>query len=242
MFKENDLIKMSNEELVVLIQEANKDSNCDELQKNLYWEALFKKTERAIYQIYNKDVKTEYKVEMKDDIITILKTGWVKAVLKYDISRDNTKTCFVPFAQYVMYQEYVNNFAKKITSKKIGKSVNATLINNMHITKASIENTEKAKNRCADNIATDKHSEELYDYIEIKDLMNQKLNMLKRYHPKSYEMIIENIFNERTQNDIADEYNIKQASVARYIKKGKSFLKQIITKEEKEACLYNKKG
>lgn len=239
--KEEELNNMSNEELVLLIQESLKN-NCDEMQKNLYWETLYKKTERSIYNIYNRDVKEEYRTaEMKDDIITILKTGWVRAVLKYDISKDNTKSCFVSFAQIVMYQEYINNFAKKITSKKIGKSVRATLINNIRVTKAAIDNTEKSKSRCADNVAFDKHSEESYDLIEVKDLMNQKLNLLKRYHPKSYEMIIENIYNERTQSDIANEYNIKQASVARHIKKGKSFLKNIITEEEKESCLYNKK-
>lgn len=242
MIREEELKELTNEELVVLIQEAEKDSDCNELQKNLYWEALYEKTKNTIYQTFHKNVNAEHKKDM-EDIITILKTGWVKAVFKYDITKDNTKSCFVPFAQHIMCQEYINSFAKRMTKDKMGKSVRETLISNVNVSKALIEeNTENAKNGCMNNIIIDKHSNDLYNHIELKDLMDQKLNILKTYYPRSYEMIIENIYKERTQNDIANEYNIKQTSVSRHIKKGKTFLKQIITEDERDSCLYNRKG
>ena len=71
-------------------------------------------------------------------------------------------------------------------------------------------------------------------------LIKQKLRLLKKYHPVSYEMIIDSFYKEKTQTQIAEKFNIKQASVSRYIKIGKNFLKDTISEKEKEACLYTK--
>ena len=237
MLKVEELQKMSNEELVLLIQKAD-ENNCTDYQKNLYWDVLYEKTKKCIFNTFNKYVNAKYKNEEKDDIIMILKGGWVKAVFKYDITKDNTKTCFVPFAQHIMWQEYMNTFAKRMSSNRTGVSVNTMLLNSINTAKAQMDNKKINYNE----IISDKRGEKEYELIELKDLLKKKLKILKHYYPKSYIMIVEHIYNEKTQNDIAIEYNINQASVARHIRKGKMFLKEIITPEEKELCLYNRKG
>ena len=86
----------------------------------------------------------------------------------------------------------------------------------------------------------DEYSEEMYNNLEVKELVDQKMKMLKKYHPVSYEMIIDSFYNRKTQTQIAEDFNIKQVSVSRYIKIGKNFLRDVISTNEKEACLYTK--
>ena len=102
------------------------------------------------------------------------------------------------------------------------------------------QTNKKALNETIDNILIDEYSEEMYNNLEVKELVDQKMKMLKKYHPVSYEMIIDSFYNRKTQTQIAEDFNIKQVSVSRYIKIGKNFLRDVISTNEKEACLYTK--
>ena len=54
---------------------------------------------------------------------------------------------------------------------------------------------------------------------EINKNVELKMNILKNYYPKSYDMIVMYLFEEKTQNKIAEIYNTKQSCVSRNIKK-----------------------
>ena len=132
------------------------------------------------------------------------------------------------------------NFAKCRTAEKEGKSVRADCLGCLNNSFLNSQTSDKALNETIDNILVDKPSEEIYHRFEVKMLIKQKLRLLKKYHPVSYEMIIDSFYKEKTQTQIAEKFNIKQASVSRYIKIGKNFLKDTISEKEKEACLYTK--
>lgn len=223
------LDSLTNEELVDLIQITKLDK---------YWMKLYEKTERCIFSVYHKKVNNYYKETMKDDIISLLKIGWTKAVVKYDFSR---ATCgFVGWASTLMEQEYIS-FAEKRNSFREGSSVRAEFFNSVN--SSVIKNyvhEDKAKNECVANILEDKNSLDEFNKMEIENLINQKLLLLKKSYPMSYKIIIDNIFLYKTQNEIANNLGLKQTSVSRYMKLGKNFLKNTITETEKEACLYTK--
>ena len=83
--------QLSNEELVSIIQKGN---CADE-----YWCMLYKQTEESIYSVYHKKVHAHYKANYKDDILSILKIGWAKAVKTFD----NTKCkWFVSWAMSIL--------------------------------------------------------------------------------------------------------------------------------------------
>lgn len=225
----NQLLNLTNEELVVKIQLTNEEK---------YWARLYEKTEACIFNIYHKKVHKFYKETMKDDIISLLKTGWAKAVVKYDLSK---ATCgFVAWASTLIEQEYVS-FAKKRTKLRDGSSVKTEYLESVHSPNLfNNEHEDKALNGCISNILEDKDSQSEIMKLETNNLVNQKLMLLKKQYPISYKIIIDNIFLCKTQNEIANDFGLKQTSVSRYMKLGKNFLKQTITKEEKEACLYTK--
>lgn len=235
ILNEEILNELSVETLVMLIQNSNKNLfKCSDIQKNLFWEALYKKTENSIYDTFQKEVIfVEWKRNklIKEDIITILRTGWVKAVLKYDITKDNTKSCFVPFAQRLMHQEYVTCYGKRHMKDKDGVSVKEIFINNVVVNNTG-DGSENLQKRCIESIEVDENSTKDYDFVEINDMLKQKMNILKNYYPKSYDMIVMYLFEEKTQNKIAEIYNTKQSCVSRNIKKGIRFLQEIISEDE----------
>lgn len=225
----NQLLNLTNEELIVKIQLTNEDK---------YWARLYEKTEACIFNIYHKKVHKFYKETMKDDIISLLKIGWTKAVVKYDLSK---ATCgFVAWASTIIEQEYVS-FAKKRTKLRDGSSIKAEYFESVHSSNLfNNEHEDKALNGCVVNILEDKDSQNDFFELERNNLVDQKLLLLKKQYPISYKIIIDNIFLCKTQNEIANEFGLKQTSVSRYMKLGKTFLKQNITKDEKESCLYTK--
>lgn len=234
LLTEEILNNLSVETIVMLIQNNKKGSfNCSKVQKDLFWKVAYEKTQNCIYDTFHKDVLfDEWKTNqwIKEDILAILRTGWVKAVLKYDITKDNTKSCFVPFAQRLMHQDYVNSFGKRHTKEKTGVSVKEVFTNN--VTVDGSNDSSNLKNECVNSIEVDENSCRNYHNIELHDMLSQKMNILKRYYPESYEMIIEYIFKERTQDDIAKERGMKQSCVSRHIRKGKNFLKELISEDE----------
>ncbi len=232
MCDENDynyLSNLTNEELVDYIQLTNEEK---------YWEALYKKTEGAIYSVFHKKVNKYYKETMREDMLSLLKVGWTKSVVKYD--KTKATSSFVAWATTLMEQEYIG-FAKKRNKKRDGSSVRSDLIgcvNNANI--MANEQKDKAISGCITNILEDKSSQDDFNRMEIKNLVDQKLKLLEKYYPVSHQIIIENIFLRKTQNEIANSCGLKQTSVSRYMKLGKNFLRDTITEVEKEACLYTK--
>ena len=187
--------QLSNEELVSIIQKGN---CADE-----YWCMLYKQTEESIYSVYHKKVHAHYKANYKDDILSILKIGWAKAVKTFD----NTKCkWFVSWAMLLMEREYIN-FAKCRTAEKEGKSVRADCLGCLNNSFLNSQTSDKALNETIDNILVDKPSEEIYHRFEVKMLIKQKLRLLKKYHPVSYEMIIDSFYKEKTQTQIAEKLN-----------------------------------
>lgn len=221
--------QLSNEELASLIQKGEGDTD-------KYWYMLYNQTKECIYNVYHKRVHSYYKSNYKEDILSILKIGWTKAVNTFD----NTKCkWFVSWAMLLMEREYIN-FAKRRTSEREGRSIRTECLGCLNNSFLNSQTNKKALNETIDNILIDEYSEEMYNNLEIKELVDQKMKMLKKYHPVSYEMIIDSFYNGRTQTQIAEDFNIKQVSVSRYIKIGKNFLRDVISTNEKEACLYTK--
>lgn len=187
---------MKNEELIVLIQ----DKNTKEADKEEYLTILYKQTENAIYSLYHK-YKDNPVIE-NDDLKAILNLGWTKAVLKYDIDRDKTKSSFVNFAMLLMKQEYI------ITAKKI-KCSQCSLIDNRYSTA----------------IAT---ADAFIDDVAITNEVDRVMEKLKRRNYMTYLMVKEYFYNNKTQEEIAEEFNISQSSVWRKIEQGKDYIKQLI--------------
>ena len=77
------------------------------------------------------------------------------------------------------------------------------------------------------------------------DYINNMLNALKEVLPVSYQYIIETIYNNKTQVQIATEYNVSKHTVSKEIKKGYNWLKEdVVMKEYEQARLrkvYDKK-
>lgn len=221
------LLSLNNEELVVKIQLTNEEK---------YWARLYEKTEACIFNIYHKKVHKFYKETMKDDIVSLLKIGWTKSVVKYDLSKATGS--FVAWASVLIEQEYIS-FAKKRTKIRDGSSIKSELLESVHSI-SNNKNEDKTTNGCIVNILEDRNSQNDFIKLETNNLINQKLLLLKETHPMSYQIIVDNVFLRKTQNEIAIEFGLKQTSVSRYMKLGKKFLKRTITTDEKEACLYTK--
>ena len=84
--------QLSNEELASLIQKGEGDTD-------KYWYMLYNQTKECIYNVYHKRVHSYYKNNYKEDILSILKIGWTKAVNTFD----NTKCkWFVSWAMLLM--------------------------------------------------------------------------------------------------------------------------------------------
>ena len=87
---------------------------------------------------------------------------------------------------------------------------------------------------CITNILEDYNSTNDYTQIELQDYLGQKLERLKIALPISYEYIIETIFNNKTQVEIAKEKNISKHTVSRAIKRGYEWLRADDEIEKKE--------
>jgi hypothetical protein len=56
--------------------------------------------------------------------------------------------------------------------------------------------------------------------------VNTKLEVLKQELPDSYLYIIETVYNNKTYNNLVQEYNVTKATISKAIKKGYEFLRQ----------------
>lgn len=217
--------KLSNEELVSLIQKGGSTDK--------YWYMLYNQTKDCIYKVYHNKVHNHYKSHYKEDILSLLKTGWAKAVNTFDNEKCKW---FVSWAMLLMEREYIN-FAKCRNAKREGKSVRTDNLGCLNNSFLNSQTSDKALYETIDNILIDKHHEDIYHNLEVKMVLKQKMELLKKYHPVSYEMIVDSFFNEKTQTQIAQEFGMKQASVSRYIKIGKNFLRDTMCNIGKENLL-----
>ena len=79
---------------------------------------------------------------------------------------------------------------------------------------------------CISNILEDDESEEPFRNIELKDYINNKLNLLKKELPDSYLYIVETIYNNKTYSNLSKEYNVTKSVISKAIKKGYEFLRE----------------
>lgn len=219
LHKQNNVNELTNEQLVLLIQKYNNP---------IYWEKLYENTEATIYDVFYKYVRPFDKINNKEETLTVLKTGWANAIRKYDIYKATAN--FHPFCSYIVHQEYINQMNRRSTKEKDGVSVKTMPVSNMNFN----ESDEIDKMEAIDKLFEDVTSKEAYENFELKELIDLKLNVLKTYYPMSYLFIKEYYYNDKSQVELAEEYNIQQTSISRHIRRGLKFLKLRFTKTEKE--------
>lgn len=220
--KSCNLNELTNEELVFMIQE---DMNNQE-----YWNVLWEKTEKVIYSVYHKKVHRYYKENMHDDIMAILNTGWFHAVKTYN--KEKATGPFHSYASFIIEQKYCQ-FLRKIKDDRIGKSVRSEFLNDIKLP-TSFSDCNNTVDFCITNILEDTNSCDAFDEIEQKDYVESKLKKLKEELPTSYLYIIETVYNNKTQNQIAIENNVPRHTVSKAIKKGYNWLKNEYKQDDLE--------
>ena len=193
-----ELETLTNEELVKLIQTTN---------EVYYWEELDKRTKRLYSYALREYVHPYYKETMREDIISILKQGWVKAVNKYD--EEKATADFIAFCSKLMEQAYVQ-FARRITEKKSGVSV---------------------RDEVMSSVTIDGHENSDYRDIEIKDYVRDMLNRLKKHDKLQYIIIKQHCIDGITQKDLGRILNMSQSAISRHIRKGLRFLEKEMKSE-----------
>lgn len=207
----------TNEDLVELIQITDKE---------IYWSKLKDATKMLMHFVFQK-INSYYKKNMKDDMYSILRMGWVKAVKNYNRSKCDK---FHAFASYLMYQQFVM-FARRITKDKEGVSVRYQLFNNAHSSENNNE-SEKDKEGCVASIMSDDSFEKTIQRFELKEFLMEKLKKLTEIDKLSAELIYKHYYCNITQKALCEEYNLNQSTISRKIKAGFKFLKTIINRNE----------
>ena len=205
---------MTNEELVKLIQE--------DMDNQEYWNILWQKTEDTVHYVYHKKVHRYYKENMNDDIIAILNVGWFNAVKTY--KPEKATGPFHCYAIFIIDQQY-RQFLRKMKPERIGKSVRTEFLNDIKLP-TTFSEASNTVDFCITNILEDYESEDAFHDIETQDYISNKLERLKEALPQSYKYIIETIYNNKTQRQIAKMYNVSKHTVSRSIKRGYEWLKQ----------------
>ena len=210
---------LTNEELVFMIQ--------DDLDNQELWNTLWTKTKDTIYYVYHKKVHRYYKEQMSEDLLAILNMGWFRAVTTYD--KEKATGPFHAYAPYIIEQQY-HQFLRKVKPEKdglparIGKSVRSEYLNDIKLP-CSFSDCSNTVDFCITNILEDTKSTDPFKQIELADYLKQKLERLKIALPNSYDYIIETVYNNKTQIEVAKERNISKHTVSRAIKQGYEWLR-----------------
>ena len=220
--KTKKLNELTNEELVFMIQ--------DDMDNQEYWNILWEKTEKVIYSVYHKKVHRYYKENMPDDIMAILNTGWFHAVKTYN--REKATGPFHSYASFIIEQKYCQ-FLRKIKEDRIGKSVRSEFLQDIKLP-TSFADCNNTVDFCITNILEDTNSVDAFEDIETKDFIDSKMKILEKELPLSYLYIIETVYNNKTQNQIAKEYNVPRHSISKAIKKGYTWLREEYEQDEIE--------
>ena len=206
----------TNEEIVKLIQKTD-DAH--------YWDELNKRTEELYSAVLRDKVHPYYRENMKDDILSVLKIGWIKAVKSYDEERATAE--FIPYCSFLMEQNY-KMFARRINENKIGNSVRDEIMS--CVTADGYSDNEKMSQGCIDIIM--KYDCEDYDHIESSDFVEDMLERLKIHDRIQYIIIKKHCIEGMTQKDLGIMLNMSQSAISRHIKKGMKFLQKEIQFEE----------
>lgn len=206
----------TNEEIVKLIQETDNAH---------YWDELNKRTEELYSAVLRDKVHPYYRENMKEDILSVLKIGWIKAVKSYDEKRATAE--FIPYCSFLMEQNY-KMFARRINENKIGNSVRDEIMS--CVTADGYSENEKMSQGCIDIIM--KYDCEDYDHIESSDFVKDMLERLKVHDKIQYIIIKKHCIEGMTQKDLGIMLNMSQSAISRHIKKGMKFLQKEIQFEE----------
>jgi RNA polymerase sigma factor (sigma-70 family) len=194
-----------------------------------YWTVLWHKTKDTIYYVYHKKVNRYYKENMNEDILAVSNIGWYQAVKTY--KKEKATAPFYCYATFIIDQQY-RQFLRKMKPERIGKSVRYEFLQDIKIPGSSSDMPNNSVDFCISNILEDEESELAFKDIELKDYINNKLELLKQELPDSYLYIVETVYNNRTYSSLSEEYNVTKSVISKAIKKGYEFLKQECTDDK----------
>lgn len=210
-----ELETLTNEELAKKIQETDGPE---------YWQEMERRTKKVYSYALREYVHPYYKETMREDILSILKLGWVKAVKTYNEERATAD--FIAYCSFLMQQNYVM-FARRINEHKVGTSVRDEVMSS--VTVDGYDNTDKMTQGCMENIM--KYEVQDYEDIETKDFIRDMLERLKEYDLLQYTIIKKHCIDGVTQKKLGEQLKMSQSAISRNIKKGLAFLKKEIEYE-----------
>ncbi len=205
-----ELETLTNEELAKKIQETDGPE---------YWQEMERRTKKVYSYALREYVHPYYKETMREDILSILKLGWVKAVKTYNEERATAD--FIAYCSFLMQQNYVM-FARRINEHKVGTSVRDEVMSS--VTVDGYDNTDKMTQGCMENIM--KYEVQDYEDIETKDFIRDMLERLKEYDLLQYTIIKKHCIDGVTQKKLGEQLKMSQSAISRNIKKGLAFLKK----------------
>ena len=205
-----ELETLTNEELAKKIQETDGPE---------YWQEMERRTKKVYSYALREYVHPYYKETMREDILSILKLGWVKAVKTYN--EEKATADFIAYCSFLMQQNYVM-FARRINEHKVGTSVRDEVMSS--VTVDGYDNTDKMTQGCMENIM--KYEVQDYEDIETKDFIRDMLERLKEYDLLQYTIIKKHCIDGITQKKLGEQLKMSQSAISRNIKKGLAFLKK----------------
>lgn len=205
-----ELDSLTNEELAKRIQETDGPE---------YWSEMERRTKKIYSYALREYVHPYYKETMREDILSILKLGWVKAVKTYN--EEKATADFIAYCSFLMQQNYVM-FARRINEHKIGTSVRDEVMSS--VTVDGYDNTDKMTQGCMENIM--RYEVQDYEDIETKDFIRDMLERLKDYDMLQYTIIKKHCIDGVTQKKLGEQLKMSQSAISRNIKKGLAFLKK----------------
>lgn len=234
LYENADPNNLTNEQIILIIHKYNDD---------YYWSVLYEKTKNSIHSTIHKYANKYHKKEYIEadnnereftDIFSEIRMGWIRAVNTYDLINKATAE-FIPYACTLMYQAYIK-YTRKFDENHESKSVRAASIEDAYSKTNNDQRNESSSNKMIDNIYIDKNSLREVEQLEIEELLAQKLQLLKEYNEDMYNIIYLNYFKGYSQIQIAKKYGTNQVWISRQIQKGKRFLFNSMSKDEKDGC------
>lgn len=158
---------------------------------------------------------------MKEDITSVLKVGWIKAVKTYN--PDKATTDFLPYCSYLMEQNYIM-YARRIKEHKLGNSVRDIPVSFTASTNTNEKNLQYY-------IDIEKKTDD-YDAIEANDYINSLLKELKEYDELKYIIIKKHCLEGVTQKELSKQLDMSQSAISIHMKRGRKFLKEAMLKNK----------
>lgn len=219
---------MKPEELTVIIQNYGKDKIWNTPKPiDYYWEVLYNYSIPIMKSVKNKrsgDIyKLVYNSLTEEDVMTILRMGWIKAVKTYDLSKATAP--FAPYAYIRMDYEYIRLVSQKFTSTKSGKSVHSISYECF----GSNEDDYDNHTDYVDNLLVRDDSEDLAKQFELADYINSKVRELRKLGKIEDSKILNGTFFEnKKQVDMAEELQLHQSNISKRLTKIYNYLRDDI--------------